>query len=358
MKKIILPLLFILLTAIVSCKEDFKVAAPYKDITVVYGILNMNDTAHYIRIEKAFLDETKSAIDMAQVVDSSFYSSLDVKIKEFDELGTTLKSTIILTKVDLNDEGLIKNSGSFFNTKSYAFKFKSLLSAYSSYRLIIKNNNTGRVDSSAFFSVVNGDSTGPNASNFYISSFANATKPYTLNFAKTISESNKLTLNGNIPKNAIMLEGHIIFRYNDSNVITGEVLPHQLDFPYSTHIGVSPGTFTLAVPNSSIFNFLKDEMGSAPANMLRQMDSCDVYVYAASRELYTYQQVTVGQANGLTGDQIKPNYTNMLGTDVLGLLASRTKRTYRNAAIDDATLKSIIDTSFLKDLKIVGRSTR
>ena len=51
--------LFVLLCVmqlVSSCSKDFKIDAPYKDITIVYGLLNISDTAHYVIIHKAFLD--------------------------------------------------------------------------------------------------------------------------------------------------------------------------------------------------------------------------------------------------------------------------------------------------------------
>jgi hypothetical protein len=50
-----LVLLLLIPLAFTSCETDFELNAEWKDITIVYGILNQNDTAHYIRIQKAFL---------------------------------------------------------------------------------------------------------------------------------------------------------------------------------------------------------------------------------------------------------------------------------------------------------------
>ena len=37
-----------------SCKEDFELTAEWEDITVVYGLLNLADTAQYIKITRVF----------------------------------------------------------------------------------------------------------------------------------------------------------------------------------------------------------------------------------------------------------------------------------------------------------------
>src|ERR1700733_8021169 len=119
MKKIVFPaiaLLALLFTA--SCSTKFKIAAPYKNITVVYGFLDEGDTAHYIRIQKAFLDQNKSAVTMSQTPDSSFYSNIDVIVKRINVLTTTgsPSDTIHLNRVDLDLEGYPKQAGTFFTS--------------------------------------------------------------------------------------------------------------------------------------------------------------------------------------------------------------------------------------------------
>src|SRR5262249_40207264 len=140
MKKLLLPCIALVsLFLITSCSEKFKVAAPYKNITVIYGYLDRADTAHYIRIQKAFLDEDKSALTMAQTPDSSFYANLDVSIARVTYSG--IKHDVIhLNRVDLGSEGYPKPIGAFFNTPNYAYKFKDLLDQQYIYRLIVHNN--------------------------------------------------------------------------------------------------------------------------------------------------------------------------------------------------------------------------
>lgn len=111
--KISTILLLIVVIGFSACNDKLNIAAPYKNITVVYGLLNIADTAHYIRIQKAFMDENKSAIDMAKVADSSFYGALKVSVKEISAAGVLL-NTIPLDKVDLLNEGYPKDQGAFF----------------------------------------------------------------------------------------------------------------------------------------------------------------------------------------------------------------------------------------------------
>lgn len=357
MKKILLFAL-VAVFAMAGCKEDFDVAAPYKQVTVVYGILDQLDTAHYIRIQKAFLDQNKSAIDMSKESDSSYYTDIDVKMLEFNPGNGNLISQIKLDKVNMALEGYPKNAPAneqgFFTNPSYAYKFKKDLSPYNAYRLLI-THASGRVDSSDVLRVVNSDSSKTAAYSFFVNDFAKTT--YTLDFAKTTLAANEILISGKTPMNGYKLEGKIRFNYLEKNVVDNTQKRKYVDMYISSK---SPtydqgATFQLSVPNKNIYSFLHDAIGTAPANTERYIDNCDVWVYAGSRELYTYQQVNLAQTGGLTGDQIKPNYTNMLGENSLGLLASRTYRFYTGAYINNTTLDSLKINPLTQPLNIKGR---
>ncbi len=77
-------LLFVIVITIISCEKDFQTTADYKDITIVYALLDQHDRDIYIKVNKAFLGEGDALI-MAQQPDSSNYpEKLIVKIDEYD----------------------------------------------------------------------------------------------------------------------------------------------------------------------------------------------------------------------------------------------------------------------------------
>jgi hypothetical protein len=361
MKKLFIPLAMAAAVAMTGCSEDFEVTAPYKDVTVVYGILDPLDTAHYIRIQKAFLDENKSAIDMSKVSDSSYYQKLTVILKEYaDDKGKTVSKFITLKQVDMAAEGYPKdaplNEQGFFQSPHKAYKFTNsdlILEPYKSYRLVINNDITGNVDSSELISIVNPDSS--KAQNrFYISSFTKS--GYTIDFAKTTLNNPTYTLLGNVPLNGRFLEGVIRFHYVDKNIATGSLTPKHVDYKFDRDDNITT-QFKLEVQNKSIFAYLADAIGTAPTNVERYLDSCDLYVYAGDNYMYTYEQVNLAQSGGIAADQIKPYYTNIRGANTLGLLASRTFRFYENAGISQPTIDSLKENAVTRGLNIKGRTT-
>ncbi|TAK34000.1 MAG: hypothetical protein EPO28_16670 [Saprospiraceae bacterium] len=121
MKNILFPTLLFGAALFTSCSNDFEVSAPWKDIPVVYGLLNIQDTAHYIRVEKAFLDPSANALDIAQNPDSLYYDNALVQLEKVNT-----GEVFTLQKVDGNLEGYPRQSGVFANAPNWLYKIDSL----------------------------------------------------------------------------------------------------------------------------------------------------------------------------------------------------------------------------------------
>lgn len=124
-----------------SCKTDFDVDTQWKDITIVYGILNPNDTVHLIKVNKAFLGN-ESAYDMAKVSDSINYSNADVYLIEYQN-GHEVK-TITLAKTT----EYIKDTGIFATDNNIVYKTNDVLNPTSEYKLNINIPNKPLITSS------------------------------------------------------------------------------------------------------------------------------------------------------------------------------------------------------------------
>ena len=71
-----------------SCSTDVDLYADYKDITVVYGLLDSGKDTNYIKINKAFLGPG-NALDIALIDDSCNYpGKLDAKLIEYKGSAT------------------------------------------------------------------------------------------------------------------------------------------------------------------------------------------------------------------------------------------------------------------------------
>ncbi len=100
-----------------SCKTDLEVNAPYKETTVVYGLLNQNENYHFIKINKTFLGNA-NAYAMASVRDSSEYDTLLAKVEEWKDGVKTGREWTLLDSVFTN-----KGSGDFYFPKQKVYYF-------------------------------------------------------------------------------------------------------------------------------------------------------------------------------------------------------------------------------------------
>jgi hypothetical protein len=117
-----LPVALLAASLLASCSTELDINEPYKDITVVYGLLNQRDSIHFVKINKAFLGEG-DALVMAQVRDSSEYPDEAItfaKVYREDEFGNVLDS------FPLNDT-IVENRepGTFYGPTQKLYYFNS-----------------------------------------------------------------------------------------------------------------------------------------------------------------------------------------------------------------------------------------
>jgi len=364
MKKLFRPLVAASLLLATSCSEKFNVAAPYKDITVVYGFLDMADTAHYIRIQKAFLDENQSALTMAKEVDSNFYANLNVRIDRYSATGTnSYFDSIHLNRVDLVAEGYPKQPGVFFTAPSYAYKFKEALNPSYIYRLKITNLATGNVDSadapvisnqlpvnssSPGFKVDPIDDNDVNLSGLYFFSVlpyrnytlsASYVPVYSYNFKGETSP-------------AKVAQTMIRFNWVDSDIVLKTKTPRSFDYD-AGFIGLNNVNFEYKIDNRTLYTALGSGLGTAPDNVIRLLDRADITMYLSTSDYNNYRLAMAAQGTGLTASEIAPVYTNIKGKNVLGLYTSRAMRTGK-ITITERTIDSLMVSPLLTHTKIKG----
>ncbi len=354
-----LPVTVVLLSFFLfACSEKFKVAAPYKNITVIYSLIDMADTAHYVRIQKAFLDQDRSALVISQNPDSNLYPYLNVRIERFSfSNATTWLDTIHLDRVDLNLEGYPKQPGVFFTSPSYAYKFTNALDPHSIYRLVVFNPATGETDSASTPIIYDRNDT-----SFYVDLLD---EPWIqLDFHKFLSDrpfkmggsyTNRIpdfSFNGQASP-ASVAAATIRFNWTDSNSLTGELTTHYFD----DELGYVAFTnqFGFSIYNMDFYAAISNGMGQAPPNTYRLLDRCDITVALGTPDYYTYYQYSQTAGTGLTGGYVEPISTNIKGAAALGLFTSRGLRTGK-ATISATTVDSLIASPYLQQARIVGTS--
>lgn len=271
-----------------SCETDFNPNAEYKDITVVYGLLNQNDSISYIKINKAFLGD-QNAYVMAQYEDSSSYgNNLEVKVQE---VGTN-KVFIFDTTTIFN-----KESGIFYSPNQVIYKcvtYKQLIVG-NEYKLTIRNKKTGKLITS---------------STQLISPFSIIFNGQTFN----LPTSGKKVIEWKSAKYGKAYQFNLRFNYFDNGN------PKYLDmiFPVSKSKDVYGGELMrVEFPSAYFFKTIQSNIPVIPG-VVRNVGKIELKVSVAADEFSTYLDINAPSGSIV---QVRPEYTNI--ANGIGIFSAR-----------------------------------
>jgi len=335
-----------------SCKTDFDVTADWKEIAVVYGILDKNDTTHYIRINKAYLGDA-DAIIMGWENDSINYENLTVRLIELTETGTAVDSFLLEeTTVGLemlNDTGVFGDIG---NPLQKLWKTTETLDQSKIYRLRITNPATDNVITSETAIVKNFTIVQPSANPQSKITFIgnnDAYSAYGLKFSKSATDNGKV------------YEATLIFYYRDVNIDTHDTTLQSVSWKQSAYVAdVSESLIQINIEGENFYNYIKTSVAPLPANYKRLIgkgeydvehngnfdDHIDIIINVGGEELYNYIEINKPAASGVLLD--KPVYTNIEGG--LGIFSSRGKNSVINKSLSDKSINELKNGSYTGNL--------
>jgi hypothetical protein len=324
-----------------SCNKNFKVGAEYKDVTAVFALLSKADTFNYVKITKGYYDELQDNLLLAQNSDSIYYNNLEVKMMELS--NGAIVDSFTLPRVDLNNEGFPKDSGVFAQSPNYGYKFYRHLNSDRKYRLRITNLSNGKI--------IEGETEVINHNQMVFQ------KPYintqALNFA---NPTQTFDFAWTAPASAVFFDVVLRFWYQEFNTNTLITTRTHRDLPLIKNVLNNGAGGSASMSNSDFYRILNSELGAAPSYITRRVDTADLMLMTGGQVLKTYIDATTAQG-GITYDQIKPNYTNMKGEDVLGIISTRGVRTLKDIPFNESTIDSIVHGSLTKNLSFVGVSS-
>lgn len=336
MKKIILLLspIFILLS---SCETDFDVSGDWKEIPVVYGILDKNEATHYIRINKAFLGD-EDAFVMAQENDSINFSNLTVRLIELNATsGAAVDSFELDTTYVTLENGIFGDNG---NQLQKLWKTTETLDPTRNYRLRVINNYSGNIVTSETPIVKAFSITQPSASPQSKVSFIGNNDAYS-------SYSVKFAPAGN----GKVYEVTIVFYYREVNLSTSDTTQHNIVWKQSQYVAdPNESLIQINLEGENFFSYVGSIVGELPANYKRLIgrglvdtepdgnsdDHIDVFINVGGDELYNYIEINKPAASGVLLD--KPVYTNI--ENGLGIFSSRTSNSVLNKSL---SVKSVTE---------------
>jgi hypothetical protein len=298
MTKKILPALLLaaLVLTLPSCETDVDINTDWKEITIAYGLLNQLDSAHYLRINKAFLGG--DALQIAKIEDSSSYkNNLEVVMEGWNSSGP--QQTITFDTVTISN----KDSGLWYNPYMLVYKGLGDLNPDLQYRLNIRNTSTGHMVTSQT-NLIN---------DFFI------LKPVAggrLTLFRGFSTSFEWR-NG---RNAKRYEPIVRFHYFEIPQNTSDTIPKYLDWVLSTVTSDNlegSGESSISFSNDGFYDFVNNRL-SDDFSGRRLAGKVDFIISAGGEEYETYMRVN-GPSYSLVQD--RPEYTNI--ENGLGLFSSR-----------------------------------
>ncbi len=301
-KLLLISLGFILLFS--ACENDLELNTEWKDITVVYGLLNQKDSVHYLKINKAYLGEGNALI-MAQVADSStYFNNLDVRIEEWKN-GQYANKTIIFDTTTIYD----KESGTFYYPKQLLYKSNTKLDSSKEYRLKITNKITGKVITAHTELLKN---------IYIIKPYRNPQNPL-VNFTskESISVQFKIDENGNSRYFQVYFRFHYTEQDKNTLITTKKFLDYYVGESVFDNVN---SEISISFLGESFYSMLNSKISNNP-NVIRKIlpgEEIDLLIYAANDEFYTYMQA-VKPSTGIV--QEKPEFTNI--ENGIGIFASR-----------------------------------
>jgi hypothetical protein len=283
-----------ILASLSACRTDFDVLAPYKETTVVFGLLNPDTTGggtiQYIRINKSFLGEG-NAYEMAKNKDSINYRQGDISVTLLRmRNGSPDGSPIELTDTFMTvEEGPFARQQLFYKTSE-----KILPDPSTRYHLNVKNNRTGKVLESET-SIIG-----------------------TFNLASSTLE----VVNSELDYTTGAISWSPIEYYHN-----GDTAHKYFDTFLGSAHNYNPATtnskVTINIPGEAFFQTIKNKI--APSNLVskRIAYKADVRFVVINQEFYNYLQVSK-PSTGIVQD--KPDYTNIQGG--LGFFGCRYSKSF------------------------------
>lgn len=323
-----------------SCDNDLDLTAEYKDITIIYGMLNSKEDTQFIRIQKAFLGDG-NALLYAQEPDSSYYpdSIIRVVMRRYLPNGT-LTDTTVLQRIPNNQP---KDDGIFFTTPNYLYIYTNPIFENSTYELVLHNLNSGKKVSAKTKIARSPLITYPPNSSAIINFEANAALPGAnpaINFTWLKSD------------NVVAYQFVFTFRYeefpvsnpseatNKSFHIVSPVFNPFLDEPNANEI-------RFAVFKRDFYNWVLAHIHQNQ-NLARRFQKIDITVYASTKEFYDYYTINSPSSSIV---QKTSDYTNI--NNGFGLFSSRISVSTPNVSLHQNTLDSLRAGQFTSHLNFV-----
>jgi len=310
-------LAFFCLSLFFTCDNTLNVTDDWRNIPVIYALIDPNESINYIRIEKGFLDPEVGGETIARIPDSLYYGP------EVQARITNTRNGIALTpqRVNLEDEGFARQEGVFATQPNIGYKI--LIDD-----LAIEAGDILRLELIDASDNIMTSAEAPMVGQYTI---PNGQPGNPILFRENLDFSFGIRSD---EQSAHFYDCRLIFNYSEENSndpgnveeksVVWEVA-RGIERARTSASGNFQSLSVFRVQGQEFFQFLE---GAIPVdeNVVRNFRRIDLQYDAGGESLFNF--INIGQANtGITSSQLIPSFTNFSG-EAVGVFSSRT--TIRN----------------------------
>lgn len=310
-----------------------NIQAPYKDIPVVYCILNQNDSVHYLRLEKSFAGEM-NAFEMASEADSIYYPSAKVFMERWRD--GEYKEDLQFQEVDT----IVRKPGIFASEPNRVFASTEKLNSASEYRLRI---------------IIPGKTDTIKARTRLVENIRIIKPQNTLPFLNFSQYENDTRVEWFSTPNARVY--FLQIRFNYLEVVLNDTTPKSLEWNIAHYVSShnkGDESMKADINNEGFYKWLSNKL--EPANGIRRIackKAIDFKFTIGGEELYTFMQI-YNPDQGI--HQEKPVYTNISGG--IGLFSARFEQELSDKALSFLSIDSLAYGVYTKDHGFVDSSDK
>jgi len=323
----------ILLLSVSGCKDSLNVLAPYKEIPVVYGLIDQNDSVQYIRVNRAY-QGSGNVYTMAAQYDSINYpvGTLAVKIVHF--VNGSPSDTIVLDTTT----SIPVDPGTFSYPKQVLYYTTKKLNANDQYSVAINNKKANNVITSAPTSLL------PDV-NVTVHGFTDFLITSPIDFTSAVQFPTTIQWITN--SSALIYQLDMVFYYNEIDSIKKDTTLKSVTWGFADQTSPTLGSgYTMSIQYSGygFQQLLKTSIAPPPTDVKRVPLYVEVMFSSGTMDMNTYINLT---QPSLDINQEKPSFTNL--KNAVGIFTARHTQMVKRP-LTATTIDTLVDGSFVHGL--------
>ncbi|WP_421754267.1 hypothetical protein [Croceimicrobium sp.] len=317
-----------------ACDNEIDINAEYKDMTIMYGMLNPVLDTNYVRIQRGYLGDDPASASFG-ISDSLYYDSteIDVFIREYNPGATTFNQEVEL----IWDNSIPLDSGIYTDEGYHLYRIPSNFPIQSSREYEIVVNRADGSVASARTGIVGS---------------INITRPLPIITARyfdgRLQFNVRQNTDGNDPEateKMIAYQPILYFHYKEYNKTTGseEFKTETIRLPLEEN---PFDQIDILFSGNELYSALAARIEEDPSkNILRFFIGMDVEIIGASEELMTFIELSK-PSTGV--NQNRPQYEQVInGT---GIVSSRTLARRNDCRLQQSIYDRLLENGTVCDL--------